>query len=191
MSREVGLPECGFWAGARLKWSTIRIEVSMKLMSIRSCLISFCIVLALGCVQAEGSDLWFRKRVTWRAGTQPRVWETEVVSPNGKERFRLALVPLWCVEGGILQIEILLASPDHPDENLLGFRDNDVPQPFVITAEELTGGIKKSRFGDNRAFNARGAKVRIKILDSRLGAENCQCGQCIQEFTAELSVQSK
>ena len=163
----------------------------MKLLRIRSYLISLCIVLTLGGVWAEGSDLWFRKRVTWQAGNHPRVWETVVVSPNGKEHFRLAFLPLWCVEGGILQIEILLASPDHPDENLLGHRDNDAPQPFVITVEELEAGMKKSRFGASRTFNAADAKLKIKILDSRIGKENCKCGKCIQEFTAELSVQSK
>jgi len=163
----------------------------MRLMCIRGRLISFCIVLALCSVQAEGRDLWFKKQITWQAGNQPQVWETVIVSPNGKERFRLALLPLWCVEGGISKIEILLASPDRPDKNLLGFQRDDAPEPFVITVEELQAGMKKSRFGANRTFNARDAKLKIKILDSRLGEENCKCGKCIQEFTAELSVQSK
>ena len=102
----------------------------------------------------------------------------------------MALVPLWCVEGGTVAIEILLARPEHPDENLLGLRENDVPQPFVVTVEELESGINKSRFGANRAFKVRQAKLKIKILGSRLGTENC-CETCIQEFTAELSFQSK
>jgi hypothetical protein len=158
---------------------------------IRSRAISLCIFLILGCVRAESSDVWLKKRVTWQAGTDPRVWEAMVVSPNGKERFRLALVPLWCVEGGIVAIEILLASPEHPDENLLGVRENDVPQPFVITVEDLESGISKSRFGANRSFNVQPGKVKIKILSSRLSEANCECGNCIQEFKAELSVQSK
>jgi hypothetical protein len=163
----------------------------VKLVGIRIRVISLCIFLALGCVLAESSDVWLRKRVTWQAGTDPRVWEAMVVSPNGKERFRLALVPLWCVEGGTVAIEIFLASPEHPDENLLGIRENDVPQSFVIKVEELESGINKSRFGANRAFKVRRAKLTIKILGSRLANENCGCGNCIQEFTAELSFQSK
>jgi hypothetical protein len=163
----------------------------MKLVGTCSRVISLCIVLALGCVQAEGSDVWLKKRLTLQVSTHPRVWETVVVSPNGKEHFRLALVPLWCVEGGIVAIEILLASRERPEENLLGLRENNVPQPFVIEVEELESGINKSRFGAKRTFKVGRAKLKIKILGSRLGGENCECGNCIQEFTAELSFQSK
>jgi hypothetical protein len=141
----------------------------MKLVGIGSRVISLCIVLALGCVQAESSDVWLRKRVTWQADPSPRVWETMVVSPNGKERYRLALEPLLCVEGGVVAFEILLASPEHPDENLLGLRVNDIRQLFVITVEELESGINKSRFGANRSFKVRRAKLKIKILSSQLG----------------------
>jgi hypothetical protein len=112
----------------------------MKLVGFRSRVISLCLVLALGCAQAESSDVWLRKRVNWQASTDPRVWEAAVVSPNRKEHFRLALVPPWCVEGGIVAIEILLANSEHADENLLGLRENDVPQPLVITVEELQSG---------------------------------------------------
>jgi len=163
----------------------------MKRVSIRGCCMSLCIIMALSCVQAEGSDVWLRKRVTWQAGTNPRVWEAVAESPKGNEHLRLALVPLWCVEGGIVAIEILLASPDRPDENLLGLRESDVPQPFVITVQELESGIKKSRFGADRAFNVQRAKLKVKILGSRLGEAHCGCGNCIQDFTAEFSVQSK
>jgi hypothetical protein len=163
---------------------------SMKQL-IRSRAISICIFLVLGSVQAEGSDVLFRGRVTLQARNRPQVWETVVVSPNGKEHLRLALVPLWCVEGGIVAFEILVASPEQPDQNLLGVRENDVPQPFVITVEELESGINKSRFGANRAFKLRQGKLKIKILGSQLGNEGCECGNCIQELTAELSFQGK
>jgi hypothetical protein len=162
----------------------------MKLMSVRSQVISLCVVLALGCVQAESSNIRFRDRVTWQARNRPQVWETVVVSPDGNERFRLALLPLWCVEGGTVAIELLVASPEHPDENLLGVRDTDDPLPFVITVEELESGINKSRFGANRSFKLKQGKLKIKILGSRLGKEDC-CANCIQELTAELSFQGK
>jgi hypothetical protein len=152
-----------------------------------------CIALALACVQARGSNIWFQKRVTWQAGTDPRVWESTVVSPTGKEHYRLALVPLWAVEGGIVGIEILVSNPEHPDDNLLGRRENDVPQPFVIMVEELESGINKSRFGANRVFNVRRAKLKVEILSSRLGKGVGDCESCsnIQEFTAAISFESK
>jgi hypothetical protein len=49
--------------------------------------------------KAESTATWFHKRVVWRVGKEPRVWETKVVSPDGKEHFKLALIPLWAVEG--------------------------------------------------------------------------------------------
>jgi hypothetical protein len=165
----------------------------MRPVGIRCRFISLCIALALGCVQAEGSNVWFQKRVTWQAGTDPRVWEAAVVSPNGKEHYRLALVPLWAVEGGIVGIEILVSSPEHPDDNLLGRRENDVPQRFVVTVEELENGINKSRFGANRVFKVRRAKLRVEILGSRLGKGVGDCESCtnIQEFAVEFSFEGK
>lgn len=141
----------------------------MQLVAIRVRVILLCLAIAFGCVHAESSGVWFQKRVTWQAGREPRVWETAIVSPNGKEHYRLALVPLWAVEGGIVGIEILVASPEHPDDNLLGRRETEVPQPFVITVEELESGINKSRFGASRVFNVNRAKLKVELLGSRLG----------------------
>ena len=165
----------------------------MKSIGIRGCFIPLCIVFALGCLQAEVSNLWFQKRVTWQAGTDPRVWESDVASPSGKQHYRLALVPLWAVEGGIVGIEILVSSPVHPDDNLLGRRENDVPQLFVITVEELENGINKSRFGAKRVFNVRRSKLRVEILSSRLSKAVGDCETCtnIQEFTAAFSFEGK
>ena len=152
-----------------------------------------CIALACFCARAESSGVWFQKRVTWQAGGGPRVWETAVVSPDGKERYRLALIPLWALEGGIVGIEILVASPEHPDDNLLGLRETDVPQPFVITVEELESGISKSRFGAARVFDMNRGKLKVKILGSRLGEGVGECTTCknIQEITVAFSFESK
>ena len=107
----------------------------MKPFSVRALSALFFLILMPS--KAESTATWFHKRVVWQAGKEPRVWETKIVSPDGKEHFRLALIPLWAVEGGIVGIEILLARPEHPDDNLLGQRDTDVSQPFVVTVEEL------------------------------------------------------
>ena len=166
----------------------------MKLIGIRTRVISLCIVLVVCCVRAESSnDLLLRKRVAWEAGTAPRGWEAVIDSPNGTEHFRLALLPLWAVEGGIVAIEILIASSEQPDDNLLGRRENDGPSPFVITVEELESGINKSQFGAKRVFNVRRAKLRVKILGSELGRGVGDCESCknIQKFTAELSLWGK
>jgi hypothetical protein len=165
----------------------------MRLDTSRVCLIFLCLTLALGCVHADGSGVWFQKRVTWQAGGAPRVWETAIVSPDGKEHYRLAVVPLWAVEGGVVGIEILVANPERPDDNLLGRRDTDAPSPFVVTVEELESGINKSRFGAKRDFNLKRAKLRIEILGSRLGDAVGDCSSCknIQEITAAFSFEKK
>jgi hypothetical protein len=105
----------------------------------------------------------------------------------------LALVPLWAVEGGIVGIEILLATPEHPDDNLLGSLDTDAPLPFVITVEELESGINKSQFGAKLMFNLKRAKLRVEILSSRLGDGVGDCRSCknIQEITTAFSFEKK
>jgi hypothetical protein len=155
----------------------------MRLFAARASLTLFC--LALTCASAEGSAAWFQARVTWRAGEEARPWEAAVASPNGKEHYRLALVPLWAVEGGIVAIEIVVARPEHPNDNLLGER-TDVPQPFVITVEELETGINKSRFGATRLFKVGQAKLRVQVKGSRIGPGLGECERCIREFTAEI-----
>jgi hypothetical protein len=168
----------------------------MKLVGIRSRVILLCIVFVLSCLHAESSAVWYQKGVTWSYGIEGRLWETAVVSPDGKEHYRLALIPLWAVEGGIIAMEILVAHPEHPDDNLLGERDNH-PQPFVVGVEELRRGINRSRFGATRVFNLDEAKLRVKIKGARLGngvgSGSTYCRDCknIQEFTAEFSFEGK
>jgi hypothetical protein len=149
---------------------------SMRRVAVRAWPVLIC--LAITSSNAESRSVWFQKHILWQAGNEPRVWETTIVSPNGKEHYRLALVPLWAVEGGIVGIEILVASPEHPDDNLLGQREMNLPQPFVITVEELEGGIKKSRFGSSRVFNVGRAKVHVEVEGSRLGEERGGCDRC-------------
>jgi hypothetical protein len=163
----------------------------MRPIALRAWLALLCVVLVSA--SAESGAAWFQKRVAWQAGKEPRIWETAVVTPNGKEHYRLALVPLWAVEGGIVGIEILVARPEHPDDNLLGRRESDVPQPFVITVEELESGINKSRFGATRVFNVGRAKLQVEIQGSRLGEGVGECKSCknIQEFIAELAFGNK
>jgi hypothetical protein len=138
--------------------------------------------------QAQTDAVWYHNRITWRYGSEGRVWETAVVSPDGKEHYRLALIPLWAVEGGIVGMEIVVASPEHPDDNLLGERKLDVAQPFVITVEELESGINKSRFGTRRDFKLQGFELRAEIQGSRLGEGVGECPNCknIQELTIDF-----
>ena len=148
---------------------------------------------ALAALNAHSNKVWYHERITWQAGSQSLPWETVVESPDGKERFRMALVPLWAVEGGIVAMQILVARPDQPNKNLLGERDTDGPMTFVITVDELQRGIKRSRFGSTRNFNLADAKLRVQILGSRLGKGVGECQDCpnIQEFTAMFSIGSK
>lgn len=163
----------------------------MRLLTIRALSVLLCLMLVSA--NAESTASWFHKRVVWQAGKGPRVWETSIVSPDGKQRYRLALIPLWAVEGGIVGIEILVARPEHPDDNLLGQRETDVPQPFIVTVEELESGINKSRFGATRNFKLDHTKLRVEIQGSLLGEGVGECKNCknIQEFTVDLVFGSK
>src|SRR5579864_9181057 len=92
---------------------------------------------------ASGAD-WFHQRIEWHAGREAPHWETPVVSPNGKERYRLALIPLWGGEGGIVGMEIFISRsfqssvrgvPD-VDVNLLGKLDGK-PHSYVIDLKDI------------------------------------------------------
>jgi hypothetical protein len=69
----------------------------------------------------------------------------------------------------------------------------NVPQPFVITVEELEGGIEKSRFGSTRTFRVPGANLRVAVLSSALGYGRGECRSCrnIQALTVELSLSGR
>jgi hypothetical protein len=167
------------------------IEASVKLRPIL-----LCIALALCSVSAEGGAVWYQKRIPWRYGSQGDAWETSVASLDGKHHYRLALIPLWAVEGGIVAMEILLASPERPNENLLGPEDND-PHPFVITVSELQRGIGRSRFGATRVFTLESVTLRVDIkgahLGNGLGSASTYCRSCknLQGFTADFSFEDK
>lgn len=160
----------------------------MKPFSVR--VLAALFFLMLMSAKAESTATWFHKRVVWQAGKEPRVWETNIVSPDGKEHFRLALIPLWAVEGGILGIEILVARPEHPEDNLLGQRNPDVPQPFVVTVEELERGINKSPCGATRSFKLDRTTLLVKIRGSRLGEGIGECQNCknIQELKIDFDL---
>jgi hypothetical protein len=137
--------------------------------------------------------VWFHQRVTWEAHGGALPWKTTAVNPNGKERYRLTLVPLWALEGGIVAIEIRLALPAHPDRNLFGERLMHQSQPFVITVEELRAGIENSQFGANRVLHAGHVILRVKIQSASLGkgAGGCETCDNIQKLVAEISLRSK
>jgi hypothetical protein len=158
---------------------------------LRSLLVLLCLTIVSA---SSGSQTtWFKKHVTWRGGTNPRVWEVPVSNPKGTESYRLAIIPLWAVEGGIVSIEFLVAPREHPDDNLLGKRASDVAKPFVITVEELERGINQSQFVRTRVFDLGQTKFRIDVVSSRLGKGVGECSTCenIQEITVDLSFASK
>jgi hypothetical protein len=160
---------------------------SMRPFLWRAVSASLCLMLVSA--DSESSASWFHKRVIWQAGKEPQVWETTIGSPDGKEHYRLALSPLWAVEGGILGIEILVARPEHPNDNLLGERKTDVPQPFVITVEELENGINESQFGPKRTFKLDHSTLRVEVQGSRLGEGVGECHNCknIQELILDFA----
>jgi len=141
--------------------------------------------LSVTSANAKSSVAWFQQRVNWQAGKEALPWEVAVASPDGKQHYRLALVPLWAVEGGIVAIEIVVARSEHPNVNLLGER-KDIPQPFVITVEELEAGVSKSQFGATRVFRVGRAKLQVEIKGTRLGPGLGECQNCIQEFSAQI-----
>jgi hypothetical protein len=148
---------------------------------------------SVGSAIPQTSKLWFHQRVTWQVGSDPRPSETVLESPDGKQHYKLALIPLWAVEGGIVAMQILVARPKSPDKNLLDERTTNGSMKFVVTVEELKRGIKNSKFGAIRDFNLEGARLRVEILGSRLGKGLGDCPDCsnIQEFAAMFSLGSR
>lgn len=137
----------------------------------------------------RSSSSAFHQVVTWNAGSDPVPWQAWVSAPNGSSRYRLSLVPLWAVEGGIVAIEVSVTDEKEPRTNLLGERD-DKPQPFVITVEELEAGISNSTFGATRVFAVGGSKLKGHIRNSRLGRGVGNCSACdnIQALTVEFTL---
>lgn len=135
----------------------------------------------------------YQARVQWQEGKEAMPWSTALPALDGKESYRLTLRPLWAVEGGIVAMEIVLARPDYPDENLLGQRETDAAQPFVITVEELAAGIERSKFGAKRVFQLPApdrATLRVEVLASDLRRGQGGCANClaIRSLTLDLAV---
>lgn len=122
--------------------------------------------------------VWHREEVRWTNTKERRAWEGAATSPGRKVTYRLAMVPLWAVEGGIVAMELVLAPDSEPNKNLLGERENR-PQPFVLTVEELQAGISKSRFGAERRFPLPGNDVlRLTVKESGFGKGVGACPDC-------------
>jgi hypothetical protein len=171
-------------------------EGRMKPSVARTCLIVISFALALGCVYAQSGAIWYQKRIVWKYGADAGVLETTNNGPDKGEQYQFGLVPLWSVEGGVIAMEILVSNSEHPNDNLLGPRDNS-PHPFVVEVKELRHGINGSRFSATRRFDLERTNVIVKIKGSRLGkgvgCGSIYCKDCdnIQEFTAEFSFVSK
>jgi hypothetical protein len=139
----------------------------------------------------------FDQRITWRCGKEGAAWKTTVADRAGKTEYELALQPLWAAEGGVIAMEIVVSLPSQPDKNLLGDRQNRVEYPFVITVDELTKGLAKSKFGTVRSFQADDLSLRVVIEGSRLGSGvgsgSTFCPECpnIQELSIRISVARK
>ena len=128
----------------------------------------------------------FQERVEWQEGAEALPWSTALLGADGKERYHLTLRPLWAVEGGIVAMEVVLAMPGRPDENLLGQRDTAVTRPFVITVEELAAGIERSKYGRKRIFRLPPPDretLRVEILASDLRG-----GPAIRRLALNLTV---
>jgi hypothetical protein len=141
---------------------------------------------------AETNESRYHRHVVWLAGKEPRALVTSIISPDREEQFTLAISPLWAVEGGIVALEILATRPERPHDNLLGHYKVDVPQPFVVTVEELEGGLSQSRFGRVRYFKLEGATLRVEIEAFRLGEGVGDCKDCknIQELTVDFAFEN-
>jgi hypothetical protein len=140
---------------------------------------------------------WHSEFVQWQHGAEALPWERVLKLPHGGAKpYRVALQPLWAVEGGIVAIEITVAWPSEPFDNLLGERKNDVPSPFVLTVEELDAGLDTSLFGSTRTFvlprPARGV-LRVSVLGSELGHGVGMCPTCrnIQALTARVEIEER
>jgi hypothetical protein len=147
------------------------------------------------CSSSE-EETWFSQRVTWSYGKEGLPWKTTIKNPNGPGQYLLVLRPLWALEGGVVALEIVVASPSQPDVNILGKRKNGVASPFVITVGELQKGLARSKFEATRMLQADGVAVDVKIEHFRLGegvgSLSTYCADCknLQELSMWITVKS-
>ena len=142
---------------------------------------------------------WFHQRVEWHAGKEALRWETQLPSPNGKEHYRLALIPLWYVEGGIYEMAIFISrrslhsieGVNDLDFNLLGKFEDEKPHPYLISVEDLENGIDKSPFGAIRVFKVDKGKLTVKVVNWHIGRGSGECDSCprIEDLTIDLLFQ--
>ena len=123
-------------------------------------------------------------------------WESPVLDPEGQEQFRVALIPLWAVEGGVTAFEIAVTTSQSPRLNLLGERQLNVAQAIVIEVRDLERGIARSRFGRRRSFDlpmSGGGRLEVTVRGARLGRGAGMCDTCpnIQEFRATVAVRAR
>lgn len=64
----------------------------------------------------------FAQTIDIPAGAQAEAWQAPLLDLGGHERFRVALIPLSAVEGGIVAFELSLTRRGKPENNLLGER---------------------------------------------------------------------
>ena len=146
------------------------------------------LVLSLAAAQTPSDNraVCFHQRVTWKAGGD--TWTTMLSSPNGVQRYRLALVPWHGTEGGIW-IEIQLTRPNLPRKNLLNPGKWRRAPAYVIRAEDIENP-EKSQFAATRVFLVGRAKLRVVIVGSVLSHGYGLCSGCpdIQELTLDLTM---
>ena len=135
-----------------------------------------------------------RWNVEVNADTGP--WEFPVLDSEGHERFRVALIPLWAVEGGVTAFEIAVATVQNPRLNLLGERRLDVAQAIVIDVRDLERGIDTSKFGRRRSFDVPmggGGRLDVTVRGARLGRGAGMCDRCpnIQELRVTVAVRAR
>ncbi len=158
-------------------------------------------VLACALVVAAGppesaKQPWFRETVQWQYGEEGLAWEHLGPLPGVEQEYRVALQPLWAVEGGILGFEIIVATPDRPFDNLLGERDPKLQQPFAFYLRDLQRGLDSSKFGRARTFAlptpAKG-RLRVEVLKWTLGKGAGSCDDCanIQALTATIRIDAR
>jgi hypothetical protein len=124
-----------------------------------------------------------------------------LLDSTGHERYRVALVPLWAVEGGIVSFEVALTKPGEPDSNLLGERPGYSEKcqcypesPFVLDLDYLQVGAE-SRYGRIRRFALSSSRqwLTVEILQLFPGHSVGSCKSCprIERMVARVSVSEK
>lgn len=142
---------------------------------------------------SEPQSASFHGRVDWVKGKEWLSWSPTLSTADGVELFRLELRPLLAVEGGVVEIELVVTSHQAPETNILGKRVEGEAQAFEITVEDLKRGIKKSKYGSVRVFDVGGIHLQVRILKSRLGRGLSDCPKCrnIQVLSTDVTFSSK